>query len=86
MLIQSKLVSDINKVDKRVKNLLKGMISAFSYAQEASQTGESIVSFSFLQGFIKQLLDQLIECSLFVREYYLQKLFSMYLLNSICLE
>ena len=86
MLIQSKLVSDINRVDKRVKNLLKGMISAFSYAQEASQIGESIVSFSFLQGFIKQLLDQLIECSLFVREYYLQKLFSMYLLNSICLE
>ena len=64
------------KLDGRVNNLLRSAATAFSFAQDATLLNEGDDRLSSLRRTIIQLRDQLIECSLFIREYARQSLFS----------
>ena len=71
-----KVASAQVKLDGRVNNLLQSAATAFSFAQDATLLNEGDDRLSSLRKTIVQLLDQLIECSLFIREYIRQNFFS----------
>ena len=64
-----KIASEQIKLNKRINSLLEKATFAFSFAQDASRLDEGDGGHSSLRGAIIQLIDQLIECSLFIREY-----------------
>ena len=68
-----KVVSKQIKLDGRVTKLLQSAATAFSFAQDATLLNEGDDRLSSLRRTIIQLLDQLIECSLFIREYARQR-------------
>ena len=66
MLTLIKIASEQIKLDKRISGLLQSIAFAFSFAQDASLLSEGDDRLTSLRRTIIQLLDQLIECSLFV--------------------
>ena len=75
-----KVASEQIKLDGRVTTLLQSAANAFSFALDATLLNEGDDRLLSLRRTIVQLLDQLIECSLFIREYARQSFFSKKLL------
>ena len=72
----TKVTSEQIRLNSQVSDLLRGAATAFNFAQDASLLSEGDDRLSSLRRTIIQLLDQLIECSLFIREYARQNIFS----------
>ena len=72
-----KVASEQIKLDERINKLLQSMMFAFSFARDVSRLDEGDDRLSSLRQTIIHLLDQLIESSIFIREYARQKFLSM---------
>ena len=68
MLFRS-VISDQGRLDERVNRLLQSAAFAFSFAQDASLLKNDDDRLSSIRQTIIQLMDLLIECSLFIREF-----------------
>lgn len=59
---------DQKKLDQRLSDLLQSAASAFDFAQDATLLGDKDDRLKSIHRTIVQLMDQIIECCLFIRE------------------
>ena len=59
---------DQKKLDQRLNGLLQSAASAFDFAQDATLLSEGDNRLKSIHRTIVQLMDQIIECGLFIRE------------------
>lgn len=71
-----KVASNQIILDKQVNNLVKTLIYVFEFVTSASQLADVAGALGLLRKKIVKLLDQIIECSLFIREYARRNFFS----------
>ena len=63
------IASDQIKLDKRINSLMQTLVSVFDFVADASRLADMADAIASLRRTIIKLLDQLIECSLFIRRY-----------------
>lgn len=63
------MISDQSKFERRICRLLQSAVFAFGFAKDASLLNEGDDRLLSMRRTIVQLMDQLIECSVFMREY-----------------
>lgn len=62
-------MSDQIKLDEQINSLMQTLVSVFDFVADASRLADVAGAITSLRRTIIKLLDQLIECSLFIKRY-----------------
>lgn len=62
-------MSEQIKLDKRINGLMQMLVSVFDFVTDASRLADMADAITSFRRTIIKLLDQLIECTLFIRRY-----------------